>query len=1081
MRRHFRFDPYIWGATGSALAAGAMALLPGASGAAPAQPTRAELEKRFTTTVRPFLQAYCTACHGKDKPAAQLDLSAYGNMASVVREYAHWSLVLDKIADLQMPPTGSKMPTMAQRNAVIGWIRAVRQYEALRNAGDPGPVLARRLSNAEYDYTIRDLCGVDLRPTKEFPVDPANQEGFDNSGESLTLSPSLIKKYVAAAKNVADNMVLTTTGIAFANHPVLAETDRDKFCILRIVDFYKSQPTDFADYFYAAWKYKNRAALGTPDATLPAIAKEERVSPRYLDLVYRALTDASDNAGPLAALRAKWNALPAQPEAARESCKALRDWTQDTRKKVAWRFGNLKVPGEFSTGGQCNILWKDRQYASHRRSFNPAKLQVGGTPATKTVPARGDKPEQKITDPVDPDLFVPQGEAERAPYLAAFGRFADVFPDAFFIAERGLMEFDDIYSKGRLLTAGSHNAMGYFRDDSPLMELVLDDAGRKRLNALWLDFDTVASVPERMHLEFFFYERAESRTILDPEFQFARGEDKGNLAPDKIKLFADLYYAKAKRNGGDETYLGVVQDHFKRVAEQIPATQRARAAAEPVHLRALLDFAARAYRRPLESAEKTELLGFYQTLRTKEGLTHEDAMRDSVIRVLMSPNFLLRLDLETPSALPGTLKPSIRKASLAPAAPPPAAGNAAKPLDDYALASRLSYFLWSSMPDDELLSLAAAKRLRQPEVLLAQTRRMLKSPKVQALATEFGGNWLDFRRFEEHNAVDRERFPIFDDKLRESMFQEPVRFLTDAFQNDRSVLDLLYGKHTFVNGPLAKLYGMDNLALPKGVRLDESDWVRVNDADKYGRGGILPMGIFLTKNASSLRTSPVRRGYWVVRRVLGEYIPPPPAVVPELPKDEKELGDQTLRQALAKHRQNPACASCHARFDSYGLVFEGFGPIGQRRDKDMGGKPVDASAPFPGSPDRTGLEGLRTYVKEKRQKDFLDNVGRKLLSYALGRTLQPSDDPILAEMQKRMAGSGYHFGTMIDTIVASKQFRNRRASTAEGLKSLALLPTASASGTLWVGRGFTAHEDTAGPKPDTRLRVEGSPSLGEKP
>ena len=150
--------------------------------------------------------------------------------------------------------------------------------------------------------------------------------------------------------------------------------------------------------------------------------------------------------------------------------------------------------------------------------------------------------------------------------------------------------------------------------------------------------------------------------------------------------------------------------------------------------------------------------------------------------------------------------------------------------------------------------------------------------------------------------------------------------------------------------------------------------------------------------------------------------------MPELPKDESKPGSLTLRQALVKHRMNPACASCHARFDSYGLVFEGFGPVGDRREKDLGGKPIDASAPFPGGPDRTGLDGLRSYLKEKRQKDFLENLSRKLLSYALGRTLQPSDDVMLAAMQKKLASSGYKFGTLLDMIVTSKPFLNRRAS-----------------------------------------------------
>ena len=157
-----------------------------------------------------------------------------------------------------MPPADvSKKPTAKQREAVMAWIRAVRQLEISRTAGDPGPVLARRLSNREYDYTIRDLTGVDLQPTSSFPVDPANQEGFDNSGESLTFSPALMKKYLAAAKEISDHLALTSTGFAFASHPVLADTDREKFCTQRIVAFYKRQPTELADYFFAAWKLKN--------------------------------------------------------------------------------------------------------------------------------------------------------------------------------------------------------------------------------------------------------------------------------------------------------------------------------------------------------------------------------------------------------------------------------------------------------------------------------------------------------------------------------------------------------------------------------------------------------------------------------------------------------------------------------------------------------------------------------------------------------------------------------------------------------------------------------------------------------
>lgn len=1025
MGRLSPFNSPTWRGFASALALPAVLVWVSSTGIATAEPTRSELEKQFTSVIRPFLQAHCNDCHGKDKPQAQLDLARFATMDSVVRDLSHWALVLEKLDAKQMPPPSmSKQPTAKEREAVMAWIRSVRRYEANRNAGDPGPVLARRLSNAEYDYTIRDLTGVDLRPTREFPVDPANQEGFDNSGESLTLSPALMKKYVQAAKDIADNLVLTTTGFAFASHPVLAETDRDKFCILRIVDYYKQQPTDYADYFLAAWRYKHRDALGVPDATIESVATGANISARYLQTVWDTLT-TPETVGPLAKLQTQWNALPAptlgQLTLARPGCIAMRDWVQTLRKKVAWKFNNLRVPRGFSVGGQCFVLWMDKQYASHRRLLNPEPLQIGGVPGTHVIPSRRNRPEQKTTDPVDPDLFVPQDETERAPYMASFTKFCSVFPDAFYITARGLMFTDDAKDDSRLLSAGLHNSMGYFRDDTPLMELLLDDKGQQTLNAMWRDFDTVASVPERMHLEFFTAERAEYGTIKDPEFDFTRAEDRSNLSDEKIKIFCDLYLAKAKRNGGEPLALQAIEDHFRWVSLNIRATERARLAAEPVHRKALLDFARRAYRRPLTPGEQSSILAFYQSLRDKDGLTHEDAIRDSVISILMSPNFLFRVDLEASADNPQPGAGMRTVASTRPVAIAPPKSNGVQPLTDYALASRLSYFLWSSMPDEELLAHAAAGDLHRPEVLTAQAQRMLKDPRVKALALEFTGNWLDFRRFEEYNAVDRERFPAFTNDLRESMFQEPMHFLTDTFQENRSVLDMVYGKYTFVNAPLAKHYGMTD------VKVTGKDWVRVENADRYNRGGLLPMAVFLTTNSPGLRTSPVKRGYWVVRRLLGEYIPPPPATVPELPKDESKLGDLTLRQALEKHRSNPACSGCHARFDSYGLVFEGFGPIGELRTKDLGGKSVDIRAPFPGNQERSGVTGLQEFVRQKRQKDFLDTLCRKLLSYALGRSLQPSDDATLAEMQKRLAANGYRFDSLVETIVTSRQFRNRRA------------------------------------------------------
>ena len=315
---------------------------------------------------------------------------------------------------------------------------------------------------------------------------------------------------------------------------------------------------------------------------------------------------------------------------------------------------------------------------------------------------------------------------------------------------------------------------------------------------------------------------------------------------------------------------------------------------------------------------------------------------------------------------------------------------------------------------------AEAGDLHRREVLAAQARRMLRDDRVRGLATEFGGNWLDFRRFEEHNSVDRGRFPTFDDELRRSMFEEPIRFFVDLVRDDRPVTEFVEGKHTFVNAALAQHYGMP---APAG---GPDTWVRVDDATRYRRGGLLPMAVFLTRNSPGLRTSPVKRGYWVVRRLLGENIPAPPANVPDLPDDEAKLGDRTLREALARHRADKACAGCHERFDAIGLVFEGYGPIGEARTVDLGGRPVDTRATFPRGGEGTGIEGLRAYVESVRRVEFLDSLCRKLLAYALGRTLIPPDDGTVEAMRARLDADGGRFGALIETIVTSPQFRNKR-------------------------------------------------------
>ena len=549
----------------------------------------------------------------------------------------------------------------------------------------------------------------------------------------------------------------------------------------------------------------------------------------------------------------------------------------------------------------------------------------------------------------------------------------------------------------------------------PLVELILDAKQQQQLDRLWNEFEFTANLTARTWTQYFFNQSGEVQG-KGAESGTARPTDHAITDTEVIFAMRDAYLAKALANPkNDPQAPRAIRDHFNRVNANLRLLEQERQDSEPKHLDGLLQFAAHAYRRPLTLVERDDLRAYYRSLRTKNELTHEDAIRDSIVSILMSPDFLYRLDLLDPVTTTSN-KDRIHAVALT-----TSSGVAGEPLSQYALASRLSYFLWSSMPDDELLHHAALGDLRRPDVLAAQTRRMLKDDRVRGMATEFAGNWLAFRHFETNNTVDRERFPGFNNDLREAMFQEPIRFLEDVVHNDRSVLDLVYGNYTFVNPALAKHYGMPE------VKGDTNTWVRVDDAGRYGRGGLLPMAVFLTQNSPGLRTSPVKRGNWVVQRVLGETIPPPPPVVPELPSDEAK-SDLPVRDMLAKHRENAMCASCHARFDSFGLAFEGYGPVGGIRTKDLAGRVVDTSVSYPGNVQGTGFEGLQAFIRAHREREFVNNLSRKLLSFALNRSLQLSDETILDRMETRLSADDYRFDSLVETIVTSPQFLNKRVA-----------------------------------------------------
>lgn len=440
---------------------------------------------------------------------------------------------------------------------------------------------------------------------------------------------------------------------------------------------------------------------------------------------------------------------------------------------------------------------------------------------------------------------------------------------------------------------------------------------------------------------------------------------------------------------------------FTRESREEPIRRRARQfreelrSSESRHLDALLRFAERAWRRPLGAREKAGVLNLYTSLR-EEGQAHDPALRSLLGRVLVSPNFLYRIEQ-------------------------PAAGVDPQPVSSWELASRLSYFLWSSMPDGELFRLASSGSLRDPEVLAGQAGRMLEHGRVRALALEFAAQWLGFREFDQDQGKNERLFPTFT-RRRADMHEESVRFFEDLFRRDRSVIDILDADYTWLNRELADHYGIPEVS--------GSEWRRVRGIKRYQRGGVLGMGSMLSKQSGASRTSPVLRGNWIFETLLGNHLPKPPPNVPELPEDERHTQGLTVRQMVERHRSLPGCATCHDRIDPLGLALEGFDPIGRRRTRDLAGRPVDSGVELRPGIEFRDLAGLRTYLLEHRREEFLRNFCRKLLGYALGRSVEVSDEPLLDEVLQSLERADFRFSAAVATIVRSPQFLNQRGRDA---------------------------------------------------
>jgi cytochrome c5 len=405
--------------------------------------------------------------------------------------------------------------------------------------------------------------------------------------------------------------------------------------------------------------------------------------------------------------------------------------------------------------------------------------------------------------------------------------------------------------------------------------------------------------------------------------------------------------------------------------------------------------ARRAYRRPVTDADLEILLSFYQKGRNKGSF---DAGIETALRLILTdPKFLYRIESDPANATPGTVNR----------------------IGDLELASRLSFFLWSSIPDDELLTVAGQGKLKDPVVLQAQVKRMLADPKAEALVTNFASEWLFLRNLQSVNPAG-EDFPNFDENLKQAFRTETEMFVGSVMREDRNVTDLLTADYTFVNERLAKHYGIPNIYGSQFRRVTVTD-----DA----RRGLLGQGSILTVTSYPTRTSPVLRGKWILENILGTPPPAPPPNVPALKENDEGGKVTTVRERMEEHRRNPACATCHKVMDPLGFSLDNFDAIGQWRSKEAG-LPIDASGQLADGSKVNGVVDLRKALLAHPER-FVSTMTEKMMTYALGRGLEYYDMPVVRSITRDAGRGDYRFSSIVMGIVKSTPFQMRRAREVE--------------------------------------------------
>jgi hypothetical protein len=1049
----------------------------------------------FDTKTKAVLSEFCTDCHNSKKTKGKINLAGLIEANAFGDDFKTWALVRDMLNENEMPPKDKPQPTKTQRKFIIQSIESSLTHSKEVLAGDPGPVVLRRLTSAEYNYAIQDLAGLDLKLNRVIASDAVGGEGFSNVGEVQFVQDATIERYLEAAKSVASHALIGSGPLRFASNP--GKTGQELSAINRIQTLYRKHGfrtgagegaeafglEQYPKAFYTVWRYRHRQAFGESDIELVELANREGIHHRFVNHIWSVFND-SEATFPTSEISRQWNALPAphsvNEAGVRAACQQLysqlNSWqkglaanTNDDeeaavlsenafnptlshrfRVGISWPLGSSEasfdlevLPSCLSETDQPVVLWEEARMGI--RGPQGQRTRRGSLKSIKSFLS-----EEQVTalkfgqdafgEAIDPDSFVTSGIANirlkfPVPPESRSGFFSvtvklDTEHGADCLVRctvsDGLVEGETVASTGasaallanpdskqleswRLGIAefaqrlpqvshrepapsdrdpipapfdntyntaernSFHYVIKYHRDDEFLTHYLIDGPDREALDHAWTDL-----------LSAFDYHDTYFQFVAKKYRIAEEGDHITNLTQEWIDQIAEE-----------------PRSHVQRLFSHLNDSNQSLKAAEPQHLDDSIDLATAAWRRPLDTWEEDRLRSFYRELREQFELDHSSAIRSLITRILVSPAFLYRLEVEK-------------------------VGSDIVSLPPLELASRLSFLLWSSVPDTQLIEAAKSEALQEPLHLQAEVERMLKHPKARRFATEFFGQWLGFYQFDQYRGVDSERFPEFNEPLKASMYNEAISFFEYIVRQDRPLKDLLFADYTFLDPPLADHYGMSGYDLPKNIL------TRTKGVAKEHRGGLLQLGAILTGTSAPLRTSAVKRGEWILRRVLGTPVPPPPADAGSIPADDVQSDGLTVRARLEAHRTDPTCANCHSRIDPLGFALEHFDPVGRWRDTYRDGQEIDdASLLSDGSPIK-GIDGLRTYLRDNASV-FHRNLSSKLLGYALGRSELISDQMLIEELSMGLTLET-PFSELIFKIVSSPQFQKKRGTDQTGQK-----------------------------------------------